>query len=591
MNQGSELPCGLEAVLEGVEEKSCIHFHQSLHTASEAASASGDEECARTLRNLADAASLYLRTENPNEPFGPLMVIGGRRTAVPEDFDDAALDELEALAPSMPEPDLQARLADLVWVRRRQPGMARIAVAAYLKTALATEDPDMWPPSMEALERAAQVARALGGTSAELAAVQETARDMLARHHGDDPLFLSAKLIELLLEFGGEDPSKMASIAEHAAGVARGRGDWHRAQTYLEVAAECRAKEGSSEEARNQRLAAAETLVALAEESANEGSALGASVHLQRAIEAFRRIPATKQRVEDLHRQLLEYQRESVKEMKVVSVPLETEELTTSSVQQVIGLDWESAFLVLANATRVPEVADVEAAAARNVDDHPLQHLFSHMRLSDQGKVVSRHAGASPSDPEGRAAAVRLAMFQHTTLRHQLTGAAVLDPVRRQVWEQHQPDIDKILLLVNKSSFVPPERRALYARGLLAGFQGDYLLALHLLVPQIEQAIRQVVEANGILVSSLDHHGIQRERDLNYLLYQDSLNGIFTPGVVFDLKALLVDRDGSNFRNLLAHGLLDPGAFNSPLAVYLWWMAVHLLVGFWEDDSQEAPEG
>ena len=413
---------------------------------------------------------------------------------------------------------------------------------------------------------------------------------MLGRYAGEDPLFLSAKLIELLLALEGEDPATMAAIAEHAAERAREQRDWHRAQTYLEIAAKCRAKGGSGEEARRQLMAAAETLVDQARDAADSDSFLVASVHLQRAIEAFRRISDTKQRVEELHRLLVQYQQESVKEMKVISVPVPAEELTAGAVDQVTGLEWENAFLALGHAVQIPELAELEGLAAKSVDEHPLQHLFSHMRLNEQGKVVARTQGGGPGDEEGRPAAIRLSMYQHAALRHQLTGAAVIEPMRRKITEEHELNLERLLEMVNMSDFVPPERRPLYARGLLAGFQGDYLVAAHLLIPQLEHAIRQTVAANGILVSGLDQYGIQQERDLNYLLYQEFLDDVLPSDLVFDLKALLVDRHGANFRNRLAHGLLDPSAFESPIAAYLWWMAIHLLMGFWRGWPARAQE-
>jgi uncharacterized protein DUF4209 len=41
---------------------------------------------------------------------------------------------------------------------------------------------------------------------------------------------------------------------------------------------------------------------------------------------------------------------------------------------------------------------------------------------------------------------------------------------------------------------------------------------------------------------------------------------------------LLVESGCANFRNLLAHGLLEYGAFFSETAKYIWWLILRLCV-------------
>jgi hypothetical protein len=58
---------------------------------------------------------------------------------------------------------------------------------------------------------------------------------------------------------------------------------------------------------------------------------------------------------------------------------------------------------------------------------------------------------------------------------------------------------------------VPEGHEGIYARGLFAGFKGDFLTATHLLVPQFESSIRHVLSQCGVVVSKLDRFGIQEE--------------------------------------------------------------------------------
>src|SRR5207245_94359 len=99
---------------------------------------------------------------------------------------------------------------------------------------------------------------------------------------------------------------------------------------------------------------------------------------------------------------------------------------------------------------------------------------------------------------------------------------------------------------------------------------GDYLTATNLLMPQLENALRYVLDQRGILTSSIDEDGIQEEFDLNKLLrspeHYAALADVFGEDTVFDLRGLLVERMGSNLRNMVAHGLIDHDQFYSSSA-------------------------
>jgi len=112
----------------------------------------------------------------------------------------------------------------------------------------------------------------------------------------------------------------------------------------------------------------------------------------------------------------------------------------------------------------------------------------------------------------------------------------------------------------------------LFAKGLYAGLTGDFYTTTHILIPQIENSIRYLLQKQGVVTSKYDDKGIQNEYDLNKILYFPEIKDIFDEDTLFDLKGLLVEHSGSNLRNDMAHGLLDDEAFSSPLMSYLWWV-------------------
>lgn len=80
----------------------------------------------------------------------------------------------------------------------------------------------------------------------------------------------------------------------------------------------------------------------------------------------------------------------------------------------------------------------------------------------------------------------------------------------------------------------------------------------------------------GIITSHINDNGIENEYALTKTLYMPEVQEIFGDNITFDLQGLLVDKFGSNLRNLECHGLIDYQSFFSPHHVYLWWLTLRL---------------
>jgi hypothetical protein len=151
-----------------------------------------------------------------------------------------------------------------------------------------------------------------------------------------------------------------------------------------------------------------------------------------------------------------------------------------------------------------------------------------------------------------------------------------IEPARRTISDEHPVRLEDLSFLVLDNAFIPPGHEGIYLRGLQAGFFGDWLVSMHLLIPQLEASVRYVLQQYGVVTSTLGADGIQMERDINQFLWEEQMEKIFGPDVLFDLRGILIERCGNNLRNEMAHGLMHEGAFYRWSSVYLWWLVIHL---------------
>lgn len=60
--------------------------------------------------------NIHLRHENLSEPFGPMVVMDGRRSMIPGDLDDTQVELLRKVLVGSTTPAVRARIGDVLWV-------------------------------------------------------------------------------------------------------------------------------------------------------------------------------------------------------------------------------------------------------------------------------------------------------------------------------------------------------------------------------------------------------------------------------------------------------------------------------------------
>jgi hypothetical protein len=101
-------------------------------------------------------------------------------------------------------------------------------------------------------------------------------------------------------------------------------------------------------------------------------------------------------------------------------------------------------------------------------------------------------------------------------------------------------------------------------------------VAAHLLVPQLENSLRNLLARTGGRTTTLDPRGVQQDRTLGSVLSAGELEEMLGSDVLFDLRCLLAEIFGANLRNLLSHGLVGHAAMYSAPVSYLCWLVLHL---------------
>lgn len=117
-----------------------------------------------------------------------------------------------------------------------------------------------------------------------------------------------------------------------------------------------------------------------------------------------------------------------------------------------------------------------------------------------------------------------------------------------------------------QSPLFEADRLPIINAGLQAFLEGNHIVTAHLLIPQIEDAIRNLVEMAGGAIYKPNRSGGLSLKTLDEVLRDDIITHVLGDNTAFYLRVLLTDQRGWNIRNTVCHGLASAGYFTADMS-------------------------
>lgn len=583
-------------ILDQVNSNECCNYYEKFEAKAKAYQLSGDPVGQEIFNFLSEITSIIM------EPFGLKST-----STLEEDMlavlSDNQLALLRELVVTVIDPEMRARIADILWICKRDPErdrpiqMAKVAVESYLQAAKNLENTEDWITCYKRLQRAAQLASVVDGkkSTAMRCIVISHIDQLIDRYAVVEDEFITASAMQLLQEdlrkslsaIQSNLPSyaaKYGTVAAQKAVFAENFQDYDKAfyqkMAYRNIESEWYKIANDKEAERNARLYLAEVEVWYAQQALVRHepsySYIVAAGRIKNAIAVFRKIEDTfgkkqdtSDRIQALHKQMLDYQRESMSQL--ITIPtaqpenFENPEVQKSARDIVRGKLLRDALYSLAFGCKlIRNLADIQVEALTDKNLPLIPTAF----LDQEGKTKAISGDGEDS--------LENSMFKIATFDQCWYALNFIVPACNQIYSDHSVDLEDLSFVVVENPFIPKGREPLYARGLLAGLQGDPVVAAHLLIPQLENSLRHILKQKGFITSNLTSGMIQDDYTLNKIIDLPGLKEILNENIIFTLKGLLVERMGSNLRNEICHGLFDHNQFFTAQLAYLWWLTLYL---------------
>jgi len=545
-----------------------------------------DAESEKALGVLIQIAGYHFEPGDRAEPFGPLMVMGGRRSPIPSDLLGDQVEILSRFAANVAHPAFRARLSDVCWLlNKKDVASGLLAVSSYVECVKIVlngeaefdfdETNPASVPGTEYLTRAATIARAMGWMRKEFDPLRHIIADVSqnALNKDDGWGFIHIGLINLSNQVW--DSTQIGTAAGNLAKSEKLANDHPGRRELWELAA--RAYHRAKDTSRRNRclIAAAETFVT--EADARPDLAFIQTHLLNNAIQALRPIPETADRRRELQERLNKIQPLLLDEMSSFSHETDITELVEATEAAVRGKTLPETLKALFTCERSPDPNKLREEVLQKAYGS-LSAIFSTTVSDSQGRTRFVAPGLTSSDPPDENQ-VRFLIDQHDQLRRSLIVSARINPIRRVLWEEHSVSIAALLPLMKASPFVPPNHEYMFASGAAYFIGGNEIEAAHLILPQLENSLRHILSLAGVETNRMNQDGTQEEAMLSRILedFRAPLLRLVPASLVQEIELLFNFRGGPSIRHELAHGKMTDDEFWRPDVTYSVWLVLKLV--------------
>lgn len=581
MDQLNESLLGkIKEAITDYEEKKYPSLSASFREKLKLSKTTKNKELKLLLTLLLTVFSFYYLQSNKKLPFKPIKELpNGTHIMALEELNDQDLKYLEKILVVTENPEFNARICDILWIRKKDYTYARRAVYSYLECLKKNEE-DLEITRIECLRRAMQISLKIKDKvqidyiKIKIFDLFEKSRKTCFNPQTD---YLPYNLIQIVTENKLAD--NWEELGDKLVKIAKGfpiSPGCDAPRAYYDLAAKCYRYAKQVNKEKDAKLSIAHHFEQEAQcfITPNGSDGFNMAHRLQKAIKAYRNVGGQKEKVNQLIIELKEANKMTLNQLKSITGEIKINDILKNvedNMKDKEGKDLIISFILSHKPFFYQEIKElVENINAK----YPLQSLMGETTIVPEGNISVKSPGMINNSEER----IKQDIIKQYNLQQKFVGFTIFRKGISIILNSNGTWKSAIKELVVDSIFVPKERVDIYIRALLAGINGDYLFFLHLIIPQLENSVRYVFGLNKFITTSVQQTGIQREKDLNQLLEDENAEKIFGKDLLWEMKSLLVEQSGPNMRNRLCHGLMTANEINSEYSLYLIWLTAFLLL-------------
>ena len=308
----------------------------------------------------------------------------------------------------------------------------------------------------------------------------------------------------------------------------------------------------------------------------NPGTMLQYVHFMQKAVQTLKQIAGTEEERKHLLKEIEEVQQKAASRIPLQTYTMDVTDSVNKIMRQIEVLDKEEGLCYFALFIPMISAKDMRERTIEKIKKYPLSVLFSKGILDSNGKKRAVLPDVFGSNSEIREDALLANMEMDSYINMDIDSKIRIANVKNYLQSRYGITEQDVKKIVEDSIFVPEERRIAYTKGLIAGFNNDFLTALSILMPQVDNSIRCFAEMCGEVVYNVKEDGSEELKSMNAVLDLPKVKECFDEDLLFSLNTIFCSKYGLNMRNEVAHGTLNDEYFNTYRSLYVWWFVFKL---------------
>ena len=211
----------------------------------------------------------------------------------------------------------------------------------------------------------------------------------------------------------------------------------------------------------------------------------------------------------------------------------------------------------------IPNISEIERQTREQDRNSPLTH-FVYGSLISSGKKVYQ----ATNEEE----AFKINFGRNYITRVLIANSLAMMPLFEALVERKGLNVEDLMMHFKSWPLLDIKNSFFLDTGIRRYFDGDYVSALHILVPQLEATVRTIFKKAGFATTSIKRGMAQHEETFNEFLSREEVIASLGANYHKYLEMVMVDQTGLNLRNEIAHGLIDPLICNKGTTL----MVIHL---------------
>lgn len=275
------------------------------------------------------------------------------------------------------------------------------------------------------------------------------------------------------------------------------------------------------------------------------------------------------------------------------SMPTITEPIDNSEAVEQMKVHIESASLVKAIWFLVYGIIGLEnkGRIAEKIKKDHTKFLSSDLFLKGYLDKNGRRVGSVPSIQGATESDMELICRDDARTHYTINVDALVQRYLYMMNQKFELNESNLRFLVDNNIFVPQDRKGAFLKGLVAGFNYDYLTSMSVLMPQVENAIREMAKTLDILTDKFDNKGIQEYLSLGSIINKLEDSELLEEDLIFNLRLFYVGELGYDMRNNVAHGLLSDDELDCSIqSMAVWWYTLRLCCDYSSDFNKRLSE-